>query len=390
MLMGIAPARAAATLLVDDDGAGVPGNCNAATPTPYNTIQSAVDAAAPGDTVQVCRGVYTENVTVGKALNIRGAKPGVNGTRAVVPANESIVHSADPNLPIFMLEADGITVNGFLIEGNTNNVGIQTRPDFSGYQILNNIVRQNVFGIYLHGSGAATTLVRRNLLASNNQPGAASGNGIYSDQGALGITIQANTFRNHINAGILFADAGTQQEGLIIQNNRSTDDNTFVAFFNVTNAQVVANRTNDTNDADDFGSTIFVGGESSGIVIQRNVLTNPGFSGIAVRDTLGTLGSTANVTVLGNTVTGAEGSGIDVTAEEFAAVTARNNTLRNNGIDGIFLGATTRGNQIRSSTASGNANLDCEDDSTGSGTAGTANTWAGNNGGTDDPNGICP
>jgi parallel beta-helix repeat protein len=390
MLLGFAPARAATTLLVDEDGRGVPGNCNAMTMTPYTTIQSAVDAAAPGDTVQVCRGVYTENVTVGKALNIRGAKPGVNGTRAVVPANESIVHTADPNQPIFLLEADGITVNGFLIEGNTNNVGIQTRPNFSGYQILNNIVRQNVFGIYLHGSGAATTMVRRNLLEGNNQPGSASGNGIYSDQGALGVTIQANTFRNHINAGVLFASAGTQQESITIQNNRSVDDNTFAALFNVTNAQVVANRTNDTNDADDFGSTIFVGGESSGIVIQRNVLTNPGFSGIAVRDTLGAVGSTANVTVLGNTVTGAEGSGIDVTAEEFAAVTARNNTLRNNGIDGIFLGAATRGNQIRSSTASGNANLDCEDDSMGSGTAGTANTWVGNNGGTDDPNGICP
>jgi parallel beta-helix repeat protein len=133
-----------------------------------------------------------------------------------------------------------------------------------------------------------------------------------------------------------------------------------------------------------------VGGNSTGILIQRNVLVNPGFAGIAVRDTLADAGSTANVNVVGNTVTGAEGSGIDVTAEDFAAVSARNNTLRNNGVDGIFFGSLTNGNQIRSNTASGNGTFDCEDDSSGSGTSGTANTWTNNNGGSDDPNGFCP
>ncbi len=389
MMIGTFPARAAVTQAVDDDGMASLTNCNAATPT-HTTIQAGVNAAAAGDTVKVCPGTYTENVTVDKALILNGAKPGVNGTRVVNPAAESIVHSADPNQPIFMLTADGITLNGFLVEGNSNNAGIQTNPAFSGYQILNNIVRDNVFGIYLHGSGAATTLVKRNLLDGNNRPGSSQGNGIYSDQGALGITVQANSFRNHINAGILFATAGTQQESIIIQNNRSLNDNTFVALFDVQNAQVVANRTNDDIDGDDFGSTIFVGGDADGILIQRNVLVNPGFAGIAVRDTLQIFSGAANVNVVGNTVTGAEGSGIDVTADDFAAVSARNNTLRNNGVDGIYFGPVTNGNQIRSNTASGNVNLDCEDDSTGSGTSGTANTWTRNNGVTDDPNGICP
>lgn len=389
MMIGTLPARAAVTQAVDNDGMASLTNCNAATPA-HSTIQAGVNAAAPGDTVKVCPGTYTENVTVDKALILNGAKPGVNGTRVVNPAAESIVHPADPNLPIFMLAANGITLNGFFIEGNSNNAGIQTSPTFSGYQILNNIVKDNVFGIYLHGSGEATTLVRRNLLDGNNRLGSASGNGIYSDQGALGITVLANSFRNHTNAGVLFATAGTQQESIIIQNNRSLNDNTFVALFNVQNAQVVANQTNDDNDADDSGSTIFVGGEADGILIQRNILVNPGFSGIAVRDTLQIFTGASNVNVVGNTVTGAEGSGIDVTADDFAAVSARNNTLRNNGIDGIFFGSATNGNQIRSNTASGNVNLDCEDDSVGSGTSGTSNTWTNNNGGTSHPNGICP
>ncbi|HEV3259557.1 MAG TPA: hypothetical protein VG013_22010, partial [Gemmataceae bacterium] len=44
----------------------------------YSTIQSAVTAAGPGDTVKVCPGTYTEQVTVsaGKdGLNLESEKP---------------------------------------------------------------------------------------------------------------------------------------------------------------------------------------------------------------------------------------------------------------------------------------------------------------------------
>jgi nitrous oxidase accessory protein NosD len=80
MMIGTAPARAAVTQAVDDDGFASLTNCNAATPA-NTTIQAGVNAAPPGDTVKVCPGTYTENVTVNKALILNGAKAGVNGTR---------------------------------------------------------------------------------------------------------------------------------------------------------------------------------------------------------------------------------------------------------------------------------------------------------------------
>ena len=234
LIAGIAPARAAVTLLVDDDGFGVPGNCNAATAA-FPTIQAGVAAAAPGDTVKVCPGTYTENVLVDKTIIVNGAKSGVDA-RTRGTANESVLHSANPSLPIFMLNADNVRLNGFLIEGNSNNAGIQTTPAFSGYRVLNNIVRDNVIGIYLHSGGAATTIARQNLIRDNNRPGSSAGNGIYSDQGAVNIDIVSNRFRGHQNAGILFGSLPVpvvQPTTSSIKSNRSISDTVFVNLFGV-------------------------------------------------------------------------------------------------------------------------------------------------------------
>jgi hypothetical protein len=49
----------------------------------------------------------------------------------------------------------------------------------------------------------------------------------------------------------------------------------------------------------------------------------------------------------------------------------------------------SRDNTVSSKTATGNAYADCEDDSTGNKTSGTANTWVKNTGNTSVPAGLC-
>lgn len=69
-----APLAHGATLSVDDDGSECPA-------APYASIQAAVDAADPGDTVAVCPGTYAEGtgevatnaLTIAKSLTLKGA-----------------------------------------------------------------------------------------------------------------------------------------------------------------------------------------------------------------------------------------------------------------------------------------------------------------------------
>ena len=75
------PALAQTTWVVDDDGRATATDCNARAHA-FKSVQEAVNAAAPGDTILICPGTYDEQVVVTKSnLTIRGAGAGLTVLR---------------------------------------------------------------------------------------------------------------------------------------------------------------------------------------------------------------------------------------------------------------------------------------------------------------------
>ena len=131
---------------------------------PYSTIQDAVNAASPGDTIIVhetgTEPDYTENVDVTKSVTIREA----DGEDVSVKASDSNDH-------VFDIQADNVTIRGFDIYGATgsgyagiyigNHTGCTIEENRCGWDATH----KNYRGIYLYNSTRNTIL--RNTCSYN-------------------------------------------------------------------------------------------------------------------------------------------------------------------------------------------------------------------------------
>lgn len=195
----------------------------------FATIQQGVTAVDIGGTVEVRAGTYPELVSVNKSVSLLGAQAGVDArTRTGVP--ESIVIGAvngANRTTAFYITANNVIVDGFKCQDQTDpnvfNAGIVMANTTSGVTIRNNIISNNVIGLFVGSSGAS--LIERNLFDGNNQTGPAGGAGIYGEH-TVGLTIDNNEFRNHNNnSPIILASTGTATHiNLTVSNNYIHDN----------------------------------------------------------------------------------------------------------------------------------------------------------------------
>ena len=344
------------------------------TRNPFDTIQGAVDVAPSGATIWVCPGLYPETVTVQTPhLTINGANAGRDATTNG-RGRESVVSHLDPKGTVQLL-ANDITWNGFTIRGFSglkNGPGMYTSPAFSGYLIRDTIFQDNGLGLRLGSSGEDPSFVCRNRFVANNEFNAGGGYGIFSDERTRQVLITYNRFEHHNGGAILFADKGPRtHQDVLIDHNKSVDDLSFATIFSSSRVRLTHNSARErlVDDPEHAASAIFIGARNDQVLVYQN------------------------------RVHSASGNGIDVTPsaeprqdKDDAAptnVTVSKNKAEHAQLAGLRMAKGTAHVSVTGNTALDNGEWDCLDESTGTGTLGTGNTWQDNVGGTSDPRGLC-
>ena len=380
------------------------GNASSCPGATYSTINSAIAAASSGDTIQVCAGTYFERVDVNKpGLTFRGAQAGVDARdKRTGPATVVTNHNGD-----FVLEgnADNTTIDGFELIGATDIAAdaVQAFQGSSGLTLVNNLIQANANGMnFQNPDGSKPALIQYNKLVRNsfnaNNPAAGGnvGSGIFISNGPANNTqIVENSFSLHTQTAINFAgDGNNPSVGLVVSENKSFDDSTFVVATNSSRALIDHNviTTHDAKVPYGFGhgTGILDFGGNSDLRIVSNSLKAVGnanqSSGISIANWSP---SSSNTNVIANTVSGFY-NGVKVTSGNRTAYVA-DNKLQTLDNDGIIVQPDVSGVVFSHNTVARAGHFACEDPTTGAGTAGTANFWRVNRGGTtpSSPQAIC-
>ena len=421
---------ATGTIVVDDDNSQCPD-------AEISTIQKAVDKAVKKNSdrsaendvnlVQVCPGLYVEQVSVREPLTIRGPLTFPRDAETVQtldcfaatltpdPNTQAIV-AAPPEGPtrIFNLEADNIELQGFVVRGQSgpaDSAAVITDSAHSGYQVHDNLIMGNTVAAFFRSSGVLPSSFAYNCLRDN-------GWGLANHRLPL---VEA---RIHHNSTFRTANFGFElvrgTERVVLDHNLSRDptrggptntmasyllwDTKLTTLFENGVASHSAVRLfggNETLKIVDNQMEVSLGGvvqqsgnlstglppeSNTGALIQGNTIGGTGNSaGIGMGRR-----AVRNSEILDNVVTGLAGQGIALIDGNTNNV-VRGNTVTNNGGNGIWAGAGATGNTFEANTMLGNGRIvttggvDARDDNPlGS------NLWSGNDCVTDIPDGLCP
>jgi hypothetical protein len=306
---GLAPSAQAATIVyVRPDGSDslCNGTANASAASAPNcafaTALKGVQMVDAGGTINVAAGTFFESLSINKSLTLRGAQAGIDArTRPGTPAVESILTNG------VYIAANNVALDGFTVQGadavGDLGPGVYLVGSTSGHQVLNNIIQDNVFGLYLNSSGAAQTIVRQNLIRNNNRPGSASGDGIYSDQGLVNVLVDANTVTGQNVSAFDLSSLNAAQSNITITNNRLTGGRGMI-ILRTTASTIRNNIITGTNSS---YAAIAIYGGVNGLSITSNTLTGSVGFALTTVNNLGAGNGSQNISLNFNRITGNAG-----------------------------------------------------------------------------------
>lgn len=394
-----------------------------ATPSAYQTIQAAVNAARPGSTILVAPGVYPEAVTVSTTnLTILGGQIHARGE-----SGPSIVETTGV---AFTLEANNIQLSHFTIEPPVNSsgtAGVEITAG-SGDLVQDNLIESESTGIGVDTDdlvAISSVTINDNTVEQASMVGInvivtgtvnLSGNTTNNDGTGIDVespTARATVISNKVNNNsvigvIVFASSVTYQK------NTTDDDGSGVELetSSATSSAMVSGNVADDDGfgfSIDFGSATITGNTANSCsiagfniilaagTISNNTGTDDGETGaFSAGFFINTTGTAAKgPTITNNTASGNLGDGFvllndhanffentanangndGILLEDVHNATISHNTTRRNLNDGIEVDSQSTDNVFSDNTALNNSLYDLQDESTGTGTDGTANTW---------------
>lgn len=242
-----APVLSAATRFVTTGGTNA-GDCTSA---PCATISYAVGQATANDVIEVGAGSFDNagaTIVVDKTVVLRGHQFGVDGRgRGGVP--ETIL-----TMPI-ALGADGIVFDGFTVTCGPCRACPTCRVDpaihaaspFAGYQVSNNIIRENWLGFRFNGRAHAPSVIRFNDFIDND--GQEQSIAIFLSpivQFEANVVIDRNRFRGSVGPQVEAVIWNSPTPGLRIIDNEfnldTVDDGQAVWLSNTRGVEISGNR----------------------------------------------------------------------------------------------------------------------------------------------------
>ncbi|VVB68627.1 Periplasmic copper-binding protein (NosD) [uncultured archaeon] len=186
----------------------------------YASIQEGVNAASPGDTIEINNGTYYESVNVNKSLILHG-----KGEARVDASNNS---------EAINLSADKIVLSRLVVV-NSSGWGIAIMPHYKDIIVKENVITENAeYGIYL--VVPFNTTITDNIISKNNE-------------GIFGIGYCINILNNNIvenkDVGIMCAF----ENSTIMGNNLSLNNGTGIFLNTCANTSIKSNIIADNNDS---------------------------------------------------------------------------------------------------------------------------------------------
>jgi len=178
-------------LVVDDDKVECPT-------AGFTRIQDAINAASPGDEIHICKGIYVEQITIHKPLDI-DADNGAILMPSNMQANTTSLFDGSPiATALLVAETNGVSISGLTVDG-ANNAISECAPDLVGISFQN-------------ASGMLERVAVRNFKLAASLNGCQSGSGIFVQSGSGGVSkveIEHCTVHDFQKNGITADEQGT-------------------------------------------------------------------------------------------------------------------------------------------------------------------------------------